>query len=93
MAVGEMSVGIRELKAQLSAYLRQVKKGATVVITDRGQPIGRIVPLRPSLEGRMEELTAAGLVSWSGGKLAPRQPVAATRGDRMVSDLLLEDRE
>ena len=30
--VGEMSVGIRELKAQLSAYLRQVKKGATLVI-------------------------------------------------------------
>ncbi len=91
--MGEMSVGIRELKAQLSAYLRQVKRGATVVITDRGQPIGRIVPLRPSLEGRMEELATAGLVRWSGGRLGPRQPVAASRGRKMVSDLLLEDRE
>jgi len=91
--VGEMSVGIRELKAQLSAYLRQVKRGATVVITDRGRPIGRIVPLRLSLEGRMEELTTAGLVTWSGSKLGPRQPVATTRGRKTVSDLLLEDRE
>jgi prevent-host-death family protein len=93
VGVGEMSVGIRELKAQLSAYLRRVKRGATLVITDRGRPIGRIVPLRPSLEGRMEELSASGLVSWSGGKLGPREPVAATRGGKMVSDLLLEDRE
>jgi len=91
--VGEMSVGIRELKAQLSAYLRQVKRGATLVITDRGQPIGRIVPLRPSLEGRMEDLAAAGVVSWSGRSLEPRKPAAATRGGKTVSDLLLEDRE
>jgi prevent-host-death family protein len=86
-------VGIRELKAQLSAYLRQVKRGATLVITDRGRPIGRIVPLRPSLDGRLEELVQAGLVSWSGRPLEPRKPVVATRGRRMVSELLLEDRE
>lgn len=91
--MSETSVGIRELKAQLSAYLRQVKKGATLVITERGQPIGRIVPLRPSLEGRMEELATAGLVSWSGRKLGLRKPVAVAPGRKMVSELLLEDRE
>jgi prevent-host-death family protein len=91
--LGEISVGIRELKAQLSAYLREVKKGATLVITDRGRPIGRVVPLRPSPEGRMEELARAGLLSWSGRRLGPCRPVGKTRGGRMVSDLLLEDRE
>lgn len=91
--MSETSVGIRELKAQLSAYLRQVKKGATLVITERGQPIGRIVPLQPSLEGRMEQLATAGLVSWSGRKLGLREPVAVAHGGKMVSELLLEDRE
>ena len=89
----EMTVGIRELKAQLSAYIRQVKAGGTVVITERGTPVGRIVPLSPSIEARVRELADTGLVAWSGRKLAPLAPVARTRGQRLVADLLLEDRE
>lgn len=88
-----MTVGIRELKTRLSAYMRQVKSGATVVITERGRPIGRIVPLSPSVESRVQELVQAGLMAWSGRKLAPSAPVARTRGRRTVADLLLEDRE
>lgn len=42
----EMTVGIRELKARLSNYTQQVKAGATLVITERSKPVGRIVPLR-----------------------------------------------
>lgn len=91
--MGETSVGIRELKARLSAYLRQVKEGATLVITERGEPIGRIVPLQPSLEERMEELARAGLVSWSGRRLNAREPIARSRSEKMISELLLEDRE
>jgi len=89
----EMTVGIRDLKAQLSNYLRQVKAGATLIITERGRPVGRIVPLSPSVEDRVQELIQAGLMAWSGNKLAPMAPVARTRGNRMVADLLLEDRE
>ena len=91
--MAEMTVGIRELKAQLSAYIRRVKAGGTVVITDRGTPVGRIVPLSPSIEARVQELTETGLVAWSGRKLAPLAPVARTQGQRSVADLLLEDRE
>ncbi len=91
--MGETSVGIRELKARLSAYLRQVKEGATLVITERGEPIARIVPLQPSLEERMEELARAGLVSWSGRRLNAREPIARSRSEKMISELLLEDRE
>ena len=86
-------VGIRDLKARLSAYMQQVKAGATVVITERGRPIGRIVPLSPSVETRVQELVQAGLMAWSGRKLAPLAPVARTRGKRTVAALLLEDRE
>ena len=91
--MGETSVGIRELKARLSLYLRQVKGGATLLITERGKPIGRIVPLKASLEERMDELAGAGLATWNGRRLAPRKPVARAQGRKMVSELLLEDRE
>lgn len=52
----EMTVGIRELKARLSNYMQQVKAGATLVITERGKPVGRIVPLSPAVEAWVQEL-------------------------------------
>ena len=91
--MSQVTVGIRELKAQLSSYVRKVKAGASVVITERGKPVGRIVPIRPSLEVRLQDLIEAGLADWSGQRLAPTAPVAHTRGKQMVSDLLLGDRE
>lgn len=89
----QTTVGIQELKARLSSYLRQVKSGVTLIITEHGKPIGRIVPLEVPLETRVRELTQAGLVAWNGRKLTPTMPLAQTRGGRMVAELLLEDRE
>jgi len=91
--MSHVTVGIRELKRRLSRYVRQVESGVTVIITLRGKPVGRIVPLKPSLETRMQEVLQTGLVAWSGRKLAPIEPVARTRGSRTVAALLLEDRE
>jgi prevent-host-death family protein len=91
-----ITIGVRELKAQLSQTLRQVKAGETVIITERGKPIGRIVPLETSLEERMQELMAAGVLSWNGKKFGSRprdvRP-ARVKGPVTVAELLLEDRE
>jgi len=89
----ERTVGIRELKARLSAYIRHVKTGGTVVIMERGTPVGRIVPVSLPVEARVQTLIEAGLIAWNGQRLAPAAPVARVRGQRMVADLLLEDRE
>lgn len=91
--MSQVTVGIRELKAHLSSYVRQVKSGASVVITEHGRPVGRIVPISLSLEARLQLLAEAGLAIWSGQGLAPMAPVAHTRGTQMVADLLLENRE
>ena len=91
--MAHVTVGIRELKAQLSKYVKQVKAGETVVITERGKPIGRIVPGEQSLEARLKELEQAGLVAWSGRKVQPVSLVAQTRGEKTVAEMLLEDRE
>lgn len=86
-------VGIRDLRDHLSEYVRQVKAGATLTITERGQPVGRIVPVCTHLEERLQELIDSNEVLWSGNKLGPVQPPAKVRGPRTVAELLLEDRE
>ena len=91
--MNETTVGIRELKAQISKYMRRVKEGQTLVITERGKPIGRIIPAEQTLEERMLRLVEAGIVKWNGKKLEPRDPIAVNRGSRQISDLVVEDRD
>jgi prevent-host-death family protein len=88
-----VQVSIRELKSRLSHYLRLTKAGESVVITERGKPIGRIVPTTASAENRINIMMQAGLILWNKKKLAPIAPVAKVRGARTVSGLLIEDRE
>ena len=60
----EIPVGIAELKAKLSEYLRAVRNGKTVVVQDRLQPIARLVPFtreKPRLNirkgtGRLQDI-------------------------------------
>jgi len=40
-------VGIAELKARLSDYLRRVRNGGTLTVLDRDTPIAQIVPYAP----------------------------------------------
>jgi prevent-host-death family protein len=86
-------VSIRELKSRLSHYLRLARKGESVVITDRGVPIGRIVPMGQDLGQRLAAMCESGQAQWNGRKLAPRKPVAKVRGKGTVAQLVVEDRE
>ena len=89
----QITVGIRELKTRLSSYLRQVKGGVTLVITERGKPVGRILPVPTSMEERVQGLVEAKLLSWSGHRVASSVPVPRVRAQQTVAELLLEDRE
>ena len=91
--MAHVTVGIRELKARLSSYVRQAKSGASVIITDRGEPVARLMPIGRSLEDRVEDLLEAGLITWSGKNLTRIAPVVRTHGQQSVGDLLLQDRE
>lgn len=48
-----VSVGIRELKNNLSRYLRMVQAGERVLITDRGRPVAELQP--PALDPDLDE--------------------------------------
>ena len=84
-------VSIRELKSRLSHYLRLTRKGGSVVITDRGVPIGRMVPMGQDLRQRLAAMCEAGLAQWSGHKLRGCRPVAKARVTKSVVQLLVVD--
>jgi prevent-host-death family protein len=91
--MSEIRVGVRDFKARLSEYLHQVRKDDTVIITDHGHPVGRLTPVEQALEDRIKALQEAGMVAWNGRKLGAATPAAVNRGERQVSDLLVEMRE
>jgi prevent-host-death family protein len=93
MRMSELWVGVRDLKARLSEYLRQVSQGQTVIITEHGRPVGRLSPVNQPFEERLKSLQDAGLVAWNGHKLKPVKPAAVNRGDQQVADILVEMRE
>jgi prevent-host-death family protein len=62
-------VGIKQLKARLSEYIRLAKAGETVLVTERDEvvaelhPARRQAPLGDQLEERLEALAAAGEIT------------------------------
>ena len=89
----ERSVGVRELKANLSACLRHVKSGDTIVISERGKPIGRIYPIETTLGEKLRDGVRSRHWSWNGKKWKPSSTTVRARKGVLISDLLLEDRE
>ncbi len=83
-----MSVGVRELKANLSDYLARAAAGEDIVVTDRNRPVVRLVAYTaPSaVERGIEE----------GWIEAPRRtglrPVERVRSPRSTVEVLDEDR-
>lgn len=60
----ETRVPVGRLKARLSEYLRRVKLGEPVVVTERGVAVATIQPIDPAQArtSRLAELRRAGLV-------------------------------
>lgn len=86
------AVGIRDLKANLSRHLKRVRKGARLVVTERGRAIASIQPVEQDHEvDWAHALVAQGLAQWSGGK--PEGAPLAARTEKSVSEAVLEDRE
>ena len=89
------SVGSRELKNRLGTYLRYVREGSVLVVTDRGRPIAELRPIRPDLgdeEAALAGLADVGLLSrpTRPAMLEPFEPLTLRQGT--LADTILEDR-
>lgn len=62
---------VSKLKASLSEYLRQVKAGEEVLVTERGRPIAKLTPAVGSsaLSQHLAEMEKQGLVKIGTGRL------------------------
>jgi len=84
-----VEVGIRELRADLSRYLKRVREGEEILVTDRGTPIARITPA----DGRskLDELIAAGVLTPPVNR-GPRKVPKPMKIKGGISDLVIEQR-
>lgn len=89
----ERSIGIRQLKSRLSECVRDVKMGATIVVTEHGRRVARIVPETHSLDERLEALKDAGAILWSGRRLRPTRPGVRPRRKPTLAEIVVENRE
>jgi prevent-host-death family protein len=59
-------IGVRELRRYASRWLARVRAGETIVVTDRGRPVARLVPMGE--EGGYERLLAEGRIAPGPGR-------------------------
>ena len=86
------TVAVRELKNRLSEYLRKVKAGERVVITERGRAVAMIsaaaaTPLDEGIEAMVRERMAR----WAGGKPRGARRPPKIKGPS-VARAVIEDR-
>jgi prevent-host-death family protein len=89
------SIGVRELRQDASRWLARVRAGESFVITDRGDPIAQLGPLRDH-DGYDALLAAGQLVPGSGRPidtiLDELCDAVAIDGEASLSTLLAEQR-
>jgi prevent-host-death family protein len=91
------TASVVELKARLSEHLRLVKAGHEVVVTERGVPVARLLPLDDGerRSTRRFRLTRSGVLKPGRGKLPAelkRVPDGNAAGTDVVDALLAERR-
>ena len=92
----QATVGVRELKANLSRYLARVKEGGeSLVITEHGKPVARLQPLEAEedLDATMKRLQALGIISWNGQKPGPVPDRPVNESAVLLSDIVSELRD
>ena len=92
--VSMTTASISELKANLSRYVNEVRRGGEVQILDRGTPVARLVPATAGNDPKaLERLVSQGLIR--PGRSDPAEVLKKPPLELPVSilDALLEDRE
>jgi len=89
------TVGARELKTRLGKYLRAVRGGTTIVVTERGEPVAEMRPIGASpdsVEARRDRLAALGILTKGSGQALGKFDPVEIRGER-ASRTVIDDRE
>ena len=88
----ERRVGLGDLGSKLDECIRAVEAGTTIVVTDHGRRVARIVPETESIEQRLAMLNRTGALAWSGRRLGVAKPAVRLRDAGNVSDIIIQNR-
>lgn len=80
-------VGVRELRQNLSVYLKRVKDGATLEVKERGHRVAVLAPVGARASA-LDRLIAAGRATPARGDLLDLGPPAGRRPTRRASRAL-----
>jgi prevent-host-death family protein len=87
-------VGVRELRQNLSVYLRRVEAGETLEVTEHGRPVARLAPLPPQRMSVLDRLIAEGKAyPGKGGNLADLGPPVDIGPGPTLSEVLQQMRD
>ena len=92
MARQSDSVGVRELRQNLSVYLRRVASGQKLRVTENGRTVAALVPLRDD-ESTMDRLAKQGRLIPARGnllELGPPRGRPTTRASSALDELRRE---
>lgn len=85
-------VGVRELRQNLSVYLRRVERGESFEVTERGRPVAELRPRGTAPVSGLDQLIAEGRAVPARRSPASLAPPQAGRG-RPLSEILREMRD
>lgn len=94
-----MEVSVRELKNNLSLYLRRVQVGEEIIVTSRRRPIAQLTAVRRRPEDveaeTIRRINALPFVRpGKGGKvMGAKNPIPWKSGEKTFSDMVLEERK
>jgi prevent-host-death family protein len=94
------TVGVRDLKNRLSEYLRRVRLGESVLVTDRGEVVAELLPPGqgqddPSVPAGLKALAKRGLLTLGAPAETDLYPALARKQGglrRSVAQMLDEER-
>lgn len=93
-----IKVNIATLKNELSAFLKKVREGSEILITDRREPIARIVPLEKNKPLTGEEILLGlqkdGIVAANFSTSPKERRIRRVKltGEFLASDIIIRDR-
>ncbi len=89
-------IGSREFKNRLGRYLLAVRKGQTLLITDRGKPVARVSPLDQSVDSELTISDVLKKLEAEGKIRLPKRPLGKFRAvpsrGKSASQMIIEDR-
>ena len=91
--MGSGTVSVSELKANLSRYLREVRRGGELQVTDRGTPVARLVPPAEPEDEHLSRLIKLGVLRAGQGDAAAVLDEPPLQIPTSLTDALAEERE